>query len=60
MIHVAQRMHAFVNGLFKPKDEATARELYADIRLAIVLANERQTLTQKWITQIRPAYPGDS
>ena len=28
MIHVAQRLHAFVNGLFRPSDEETARALY--------------------------------
>jgi hypothetical protein len=36
VIHLAQRLHAFVNGLFKPKDEATARELYDKVRRLFV------------------------
>jgi hypothetical protein len=31
MIHAAQRMHAFINGLFRPKDEVTARALYGEV-----------------------------
>lgn len=32
MIHAAQRMHAFVNGLFRPGDEAVTRELYGRVK----------------------------
>jgi hypothetical protein len=39
MIHLAARVHAFINGLFRPNDESLTRELHGRVAEQFKTAN---------------------